>query len=176
MVAVKVTPHGLAGALGSLGSPATISSSSFASAGSLAYPGSFGQAAQRSAAADRQPDPGPEPRSPIKCGGLPAGAGRGQEVWSSWSKASRKPSALAELVSIVVVDHQRLRRVKMNYASYDRETYGEIVSGPMVRENTPGLPPQPLKNPRIVANGNEIVKQGSPMEAEEDIPLNEKSP
>ncbi len=54
--------------------------------------------------------------------------------------AGEYSAGITEFVSTVTVDHPRLGRVRMNFASYDPATCGEILEGPTVRENTEGLP------------------------------------
>lgn len=66
-------------------------------------------------------------------------------------------------VSTVLVDRPRLGRVKMNTASYDPATCGEILEGPTVRPNTPGHANSPNKDPRVDGDGKRIADRPSPM-------------
>ena len=71
---------------------------------------------------------------------------------------------ITEFVSTIVVSNWKGtgRAVRMNTADYRPEVDGDIVRGPTIRENTPGLPPKPDKNPRIDSEGRVIADMASP--------------
>jgi hypothetical protein len=68
-------------------------------------------------------------------------------------------------ISTVLVDNWKGtdRTARMNTADYRAERDGSILEGPTLRENTPGTPVLPLKDPKVDEHGNAIAGQASPM-------------
>jgi hypothetical protein len=62
-------------------------------------------------------------------------------------------------VSVVIFDHPRLGRVRMNAADYDPATCGEIVEPATLPPVEPGKSDPVNKDPRIDANGNTIADE-----------------
>lgn len=74
-------------------------------------------------------------------------------------------ASIENFVSTVVVNNWRGtgRTARMNTADYLPERDGELVEGPTVPPNTPGVADPPLKDPRLDDHGRVIADLASPM-------------